>query len=518
MDLNSIEIKLIKKGFDKFPSYIITIYGDGRVIFEGIKNVKQKGIFQTNLSKEKINDLFLSLKESGFFTISDNKIIDDSNKKPYSEILLKIRDEEDKIKTKKISFYDSDLQVSDKLGKNFELVERLTNAEKWIGNKIVDSRNKINVNKILNSNYKKILIPIFAIIIILIVLIYSFSTGLFLSPSSDDSNNTNDTIPSDNNNINVNNVTIDFLNTINKKTYEDIENIIESNNRPLTTKDFKIGDLVYIFYEYSNITHDNSYNIKVEISVLKDIDLIYNTTIFYLDEDDTNVSFNNLHSFIIEDSWITGQYQINLQIFDLISNKNNSKNAYLNIIQEDENIPTVTITANPINGYAPLIVDFNSSYSNFTVTPLTYQWDLGDGSSSLEENITHQYNEPGIFYVTLTVNDSNGLNASDTTTVRVKSHESTNNPINAQISEIDPMLEFYDTTIEIKFVGSATGGSGNYLFEWDFEYDSSFISDTSGKTVYHTYDNSNIYILTLRVTDIEDPLNQDTYKTTIFVS
>jgi PKD repeat protein len=55
-----------------------------------------------------------------------------------------------------------------------------------------------------------------------------------------------------------------------------------------------------------------------------------------------------------------------------------------------------------ITGPAPLEVKFtNKSTSSLGI--LTNSWDLGDGSTSFEQNPTHVYTKPGIYSVTLTV-------------------------------------------------------------------------------------------------------------------
>jgi len=55
---------------------------------------------------------------------------------------------------------------------------------------------------------------------------------------------------------------------------------------------------------------------------------------------------------------------------------------------------------------------FNSSTCSYTFTPnvsianapiLTYQWDFGDGNTSTQQSVTHQYNNPGTYQVCLTV-------------------------------------------------------------------------------------------------------------------
>ena len=90
--------------------------------------------------------------------------------------------------------------------------------------------------------------------------------------------------------------------------------------------------------------------------------------------------------------------------------------------------PTAIASADPIEGKAPLTVQFSSAGSSSPLGALTsYYWTFGDGSlldfgdndSSTEQNPTHTYLGPGIFHATLTVTDRLGVVASATVTITV---------------------------------------------------------------------------------------------------
>ncbi len=78
----------------------------------------------------------------------------------------------------------------------------------------------------------------------------------------------------------------------------------------------------------------------------------------------------------------------------------------------DTTIQTIELTAPPpiaqfsgsAQGCAPLEVDF----SNNSLYAESYIWDFGDGSSSILENPSHIYANPGLYTVTLSVTNSNG--------------------------------------------------------------------------------------------------------------
>ncbi len=53
------------------PVYELNIKPDGKVIFEGIQDTKVKGKTESNLSKEKTNQLISEIENAGFFLLKD---------------------------------------------------------------------------------------------------------------------------------------------------------------------------------------------------------------------------------------------------------------------------------------------------------------------------------------------------------------------------------------------------------------------------------------------------------------
>lgn len=70
------------------------------------------------------------------------------------------------------------------------------------------------------------------------------------------------------------------------------------------------------------------------------------------------------------------------------------------------------ISADLVTGMAPFSVLFSATVSG--LNPEVYTWDFGDGYLSKEIHPTHIYNNPGIFNVTLTIKDKNGIEYVDT--------------------------------------------------------------------------------------------------------
>lgn len=62
--------------------------------------------------------------------------------------------------------------------------------------------------------------------------------------------------------------------------------------------------------------------------------------------------------------------------------------------------PEAAFTASPMEGPAPLVVDFNDESSG---NPTYYTYDFGDGFKSTTANPVHTYKFPGRYEVKLTI-------------------------------------------------------------------------------------------------------------------
>jgi PKD repeat protein len=67
-------------------------------------------------------------------------------------------------------------------------------------------------------------------------------------------------------------------------------------------------------------------------------------------------------------------------------------------------VPDANFTANVTSGTAPLAVQFSDTSRN---SPISWLWDFGDGSTSIEQNPVHTY-PSGVFNVSLTVTYTTG--------------------------------------------------------------------------------------------------------------
>jgi PKD repeat protein len=71
-------------------------------------------------------------------------------------------------------------------------------------------------------------------------------------------------------------------------------------------------------------------------------------------------------------------------------------------------LPTPRFTADPSIGFAPLTVQFSDASIPADAPIAEWHWDLGDGTTSIQQDPSHTYTEPGAYTVTLTVTDSFG--------------------------------------------------------------------------------------------------------------
>ena len=82
--------------------------------------------------------------------------------------------------------------------------------------------------------------------------------------------------------------------------------------------------------------------------------------------------------------------------------------------------PTVTASATPNSGVAPLTVQLSSVANDSDGTIASYSWDFGDGSMIVTaQNSTHIYQAAGIYVAKITVTDDKGTTAQASVTITV---------------------------------------------------------------------------------------------------
>lgn len=131
MLIDAVVINLTRNGFDKSPSYSLTIRGIGTIEYNGLKNVKVIDRIKEEFDKEKIILLLTEFKNLGFFTIQDVYYVDVNAGRPFTTISISIPGSDGQMKTKILSHYQ-DEDVPKELIKIEDKIDEVTNSEKWV--------------------------------------------------------------------------------------------------------------------------------------------------------------------------------------------------------------------------------------------------------------------------------------------------------------------------------------------------------------------------------------------------
>jgi PKD repeat protein len=128
-----------------------------------------------------------------------------------------------------------------------------------------------------------------------------------------------------------------------------------------------------------------------------------------------------------------------------------------------------------------------------TTQVAVFQWNFGDGGTAAGQNVTHTYNTPGTFPVTLTITDT--LNRTNFVTHGVTVGQGAL-PVAAFITS--PASPIVDQSINFNASGS-TVEPGHTITDYAWNFGDGTLG--SGALTTHSYSQTGTYTVTLKVTD-----------------
>jgi PKD repeat protein len=185
-----------------------------------------------------------------------------------------------------------------------------------------------------------------------------------------------------------------------------------------------------------------------------------------------------------------GSYSANISVSS--TNADNSPQNLLVTFALTNSPPPLlaSVIGSPSSGQAPLTVNFTGGASG-GITPYTFRWIFGDGSSSASQSPSHIYSLAGGYTATLTVTDSQPATDSKSLAISVSAAPS---PLFASASA-NPTSGV--VPLSVSFTGGATGGTSPYSYAWNFGDGQS----SPAQNPSHTYSAAGVFSAVLGVTD-----------------
>ncbi len=176
-------------------------------------------------------------------------------------------------------------------------------------------------------------------------------------------------------------------------------------------------------------------------------------------------------------------------------------------VTPENQAPEALIVTSINEGPAALFVQFTGSGStDENPSTLQYRWDFGDGiGTSTDPDTSYTFGSAGIYSVSLTLIDDEGLSDVATTTITVSS------PPNTAPSAVANATPNSNNPLQFAFDGSgSTDTEGAVNYQWDFG-DGNTSTEASPN---HTYAAAGPYDVTLTVTDEGDLTDAVTLQVT----
>jgi PKD repeat protein len=159
--------------------------------------------------------------------------------------------------------------------------------------------------------------------------------------------------------------------------------------------------------------------------------------------------------------------------------------------------PTVQFTMTPQNPGARETVTFDASTTRdegaVCGNACTYSWNFGDGTTRSGAVVTHSFNNPGTFTVTLTVTDAGGAVSTRQQIVTVSTVPAPT--VTIAVTPNPPLAGQLAT-----FIANATPASGRTITSYAWNFGDGTTQTTTAPSVTKTYTAQGVYVVTVTVT------------------
>jgi len=187
--------------------------------------------------------------------------------------------------------------------------------------------------------------------------------------------------------------------------------------------------------------------------------------------------------------------------------------AATNFTVQEESVwgPVVSFTFDPASPEVDETVTFDASdSSDLDGNIVSYEWDFGDQTTGSGVNSTHAYSSAGIYTVTLTLTDNDGVTDIATQIITVMPK-----PLPPEASfKFSPASPEVGQPVSFDASSSSDPDGTIVNYFWDFG-DGTTENQTGGVTMIHPYTSEGSYNVTLTVTDNDQLTNTTTKSITV---
>jgi len=126
-NINGVVITLERTAcFGVCPVYTLTIYGDGRIVYEGMRNVRIEGTITTTISEDKIKQLITEFQKIDYFSLKDSYEERNATDMPSAFTSLTFDG-----KTKTVRHYHGDFSAPKKLTELENKIDQIGYSDQW---------------------------------------------------------------------------------------------------------------------------------------------------------------------------------------------------------------------------------------------------------------------------------------------------------------------------------------------------------------------------------------------------